>query len=76
MVQLCAPGKTDPGEPPHSSASGQGHLHRQGTLGGGGGGRGRSGGGGWREVAEPEENVRFIKHVSVARHCLLKDVLC
>lgn len=74
MVQLCTSGETDPGEPPHSSASGPGHLHRQGTL--GRGGAGRSGGGGWSGVAEPEENVSsnmFLLPIFVSFRRLMKE---
>lgn len=36
VVQLHAAGANGPGEPPHQSAPGSGHLHRQATRGGGG----------------------------------------
>jgi len=46
VVQLHTTGATDPGEPPHQSSPGQGHLHGQATPGGRWGGRGPGGGGG------------------------------
>lgn len=41
VVQLHTAGATDPGESPHPSPPGQGHLHRQAKRGGGRGRRGQ-----------------------------------